>query len=78
MLLHTINNSISDKTKHFNENTLIALFNKKSTNLTELDKYAIDTIQTEATTQEINNFVKKYNVPTAKLEYILTINPYPR
>lgn len=76
MLLLTVNNSIGDKTKHFNVNTLITLFNKKCSEFNELDKYAVDTIQSEATKQEIDTFKKVFNINNNKIKYLLSCNPY--
>ena len=46
MLLSTVNNSIGDKNLHFTVDKLLELFNKKCSEFTELEKYAVDTIQT--------------------------------
>lgn len=76
MLLLTVNNSIGDISKHFTSKKLIELFNKKSNTFNDLDKYAVETIQTEATKQEIANFKKLYNINSEKINYLLSCNPY--
>lgn len=53
MLLSTVNNSIGDKNSHFTVNKLLGLFNKKCNEFKELEKYAIEIIQTEETTYEL-------------------------
>jgi hypothetical protein len=76
MLLLTVNNSIGNKSKHFTINRLIQLFSKKVEQYSNLDKYAVDTIQTEATQTELNNFIKNFNIATDKVKYVLSVNPY--
>ena len=75
LLLSTINNSIGNKKNHFTVEDLCVLFNEKST-YTDLDKYVIDTIQTEATKDELENFKNTYHIPSNKIKYVLSINPY--
>ena len=75
LLLSTINNSIGNKKNHFTVEDLCILFNEKNT-YSDLDKYVIDTIQTEATEDELANFKKTYHIPSEKIEYVLSINPY--
>lgn len=74
-LLTTINSSIGNKRNHLTVQDLCNLFHGKEV-LSELDKYVIDTIQTEATKEELNNFKKAYHITTKQLEYVLSINPY--
>ncbi len=69
MLLSTVNNSIGNKKNHLTVKQLCDLF-KKNTSYTELEKYAIDTIQTESNKIEIENFSKKH------INHVLSINPY--
>ncbi|WQT34874.1 hypothetical protein KVD29_07270 [Helicobacter pylori] len=77
MLLATANNSIGDKNKHVSLEYLIKLFmDKKTTNLSDIDKYVIDTIQTEALEQEIEWFSQDYHVPMENIKHVLSINPY--
>lgn len=76
MLLLTINNSIGNKEKHFTTDSLIKLFNKKLDEYSNLDKYAVDTIQSEASKTELENFTKKFNISIDKVKYVLSINPY--
>lgn len=76
MLLLTVNNSIGNKSKHFTIDSLLQLFSKKLEDYSNLDKYAVDTIQTEASQIEIDNFIKKFNISANKMKYVLSINPY--
>ncbi len=76
MLLLTVNNSIGNKSKHFTIKSLVQLFNKKVEDYSNLDKYAVDTIQTEASSAELNNFIKKFHIPSDKVDYVLSIDPY--
>lgn len=76
MLLLTVNNSIGDKSKHFTINTLVQLFSKKLEEYSNLDKYAVGTIQTEVSKTELNNFTKNFNISTDKVKYVLSVNPY--
>jgi len=76
MLLLTVNNSIGNKSKHFTINTLIQLFSKKVEEYSNLEKYAVDTIQTEASKDELNYFIKNFNISTDKVKYVLSVNPY--
>lgn len=75
LLLSTINNSIGNKKNHITVQDLCNLFNGKKV-LNDLDKYVIDTIQTEATENELANFEKTYHIPSEKIKYVLSINPY--
>lgn len=75
MLLSTVNNSIGNKKNHITVEKLLSLFSKK-TYLSELDKYIIDTIQTEATKEEINNFKNIFHIQNEDINYVLSINPY--
>ena len=75
ILLSTINNSIGNKKNHITVQDLCNLFNGKKV-FNDLDKYVIDTIQTEATEDELANFKKSYHIPSKNIEYILSINPY--
>ena len=76
MLLSTVNNSIGDKNLHFTVDKLLELFNKKCSEFTELEKYAVDTIQTEATTYEINSFKKYFLINSKNIDYLLSCQPY--
>ncbi len=75
MLLSTVNNSIGNKKNHITVEKLSKLFMKQSI-LSDLDKYIIDTIQTEASQEEIENFKNKFHIPTENINYVLSINPY--
>ena len=76
MLLSTVNNSIGDKNLHFTVDKLLELFNKKCSEFTELEKYAVDTIQTEATTYEINSFNNYFHINSKNIDYLLSCQPY--
>lgn len=76
MLLLTVNNSIGNKSKHFTIDSLVKLFNKKLDEYSNLDKYAVDTIQSEASKIELDNFIKKFNISIDKVKYVLSVNPY--
>ena len=75
-LILTINNSIGNKKNHFNYIDVCKLFNPSKKTFNDFEKYAIETIQTEASSNEINNFTKKYNIPKANINHVLSINPY--
>ena len=76
MLLSTVNNSIGDKNLHFTVDKLLELFNKKCSEFTELEKYAVDTIQTEATIYEINSFKNYCHIKSKNIDYLLSCQPY--
>ncbi|MEJ8599344.1 hypothetical protein MMN18_01180 [Helicobacter pylori] len=77
MLLATINNSIRNKNNHVSLEYLIDLFmKKKTTDLSNIDKYIIGTIQQEALDQEIEWFSQDYHIPMENIQYALSINPY--
>jgi hypothetical protein len=75
MLLLTVNNSIGNKKKHFTIEALCQLFNKNK-DFSNVEKYALDTIKTEATQDEISWFSKDYHIPLSKVKYVLSINLY--
>lgn len=76
MLLSTVNNSIGDKNSHFTVDKLLGLFNKKCNEFTELEKYAVDTIQTEATSYELDSFKKYFHINSKSIDYLLSCQPY--
>lgn len=76
MLWLTVNNSIGNKSKHFTIKSLVQLFNKKLTDYSNLDKYAVDIIQTEASKAELNNFIKKFYITSDKVDNVLSVDPY--
>ena len=53
MLLLTVNNSIGNKKKHLTVENLCQLFNKEQ-NFSNAEKYALDTIKTEASPKELS------------------------
>lgn len=78
MLLLTVNNSVGDRKKHVNTEYLVNLFMNPPSVLSKTDRYVIETIQTEACSQEIDMFVKDYNIPKKNVEHILSIDAYAR
>jgi len=76
MLLSTVNNSIGDKNSHFTVDKLLDLFNKECNKFTELEKYAVDTIQTEATSYELDSFKNYYHIKSKNIDYLLSCQPY--
>ena len=76
MLLLTVNNSIGDKKSHFTTEKLLGLFDKKCSEFTDLDKYAVETIQTEATIQELSSFKEFFHINSEKIDYLLACHPY--
>ena len=75
MLLLTVNNSIGNKKKHFTVENLCQLFNKEK-NFSNVEKYALDTIKTEASHEELSWFSKDYHIPLAKMKHVLSTNFY--
>ena len=73
MLLLTVNNSIGNKKKHFTIDNLCQLFTKEQ-NFTSVEKYALDTIKTEASTEELSWFSKHYHIPLSKIKHVLSSN----
>lgn len=59
MLIATINCSIGDKRNHLDAETIKKLLQGKEP-ATNLEKYALDVIKTEATQQEIEAFIEYY------------------
>ena len=49
---------------------------KKKTNLSPIQKYARNMIQTEASSEEIKYFVKNYNVNQQEMNNVLSFKPY--
>ena len=72
MLLLTVNNSIGNKKKHFTIESLCQLFNKEQ-DFSSVEKYALDTIKTEASPEELSWFSKDYHIPLSKMKYVLSI-----
>ncbi len=75
MLLLTVNNSISNKKKHFTVEDLCQLFNKKQ-NFSSVEKYVLDTIKTEASPEELSWFSKDYHIPLSKMKHVLSTDFY--
>lgn len=82
MLLLTINCSIGNKRNHLSIKRLCDLFlhiKEKKNSLTNLEKYAITTMQEEAKPQEIELFKQEYpHIPKENIDYALSINPYAK
>ena len=62
MLKETINNSISSKARHLEEEQLVALFYKES-DFDPLEYYAVSVMFSEAPLQEIFLFLRKHHIP---------------
>ena len=75
MLLLTVNNSIGNKKKHFTVENLCQLFNKEQ-DFSSVEKYALDTIKTEASLEELSWFSKDYHIPLSKIKHVLSANFY--
>jgi hypothetical protein len=75
MLLLTVNNSMGNKKKHFTINNLCQLFNKEQ-DFTNVEKYALDTIKAEASSEELSWFSKHYHIPLSKIKHVLSSNFY--
>jgi hypothetical protein len=61
MLPDTINTSISDRRKHLDREAVKVLFYKET--FTAVERYAIDVIFTEASLQELIDFLKQNRIP---------------
>jgi hypothetical protein len=69
MLMSTVNCSIGDKSKHLKLGQIKALLGgKEPSNIYE--KYALKTIKTEATKDEIMQFASYYKIPMKKVENV--------
>lgn len=75
MLLLTVNNSIGNKKNHLTIESLCQLFSKSS-DFSNVEKYALDTIKTEATAQELSWFSTDYHIPLSKLKHVLSTDLY--
>ena len=75
MLLLTVNNSISNKKKHFTVEDLCQLFNKEQ-KFSSVEKYVLDTIKTEASPEELSWFSKDYHIPLSKMKHVLSTDFY--
>jgi hypothetical protein len=62
MLKDTINNSISSKARHLEEEQIVGLFYKNG-ELYPVERYAISIMFSEATLQEILLFLRKHHIP---------------
>lgn len=61
MLPESVNNSISDRKTHLSREAVKALFFK--TDLNAIERYAADVVFTEASLQEIVDFLKANDIP---------------
>ena len=75
MLLLTVNNSIGNKKNHLTVESLCQLFSKKG-NFSNIEKYALDTMKTEATLQELSWFSNDYHIPISKLKHVISTDIY--
>ena len=75
MLLLTVNNSIGDKKKHFTVDDIIRIFHKRG-HFTMMQNYAVKTIQTEATKEEIEQFTQEYSIPNEDVDTLLSAPTY--
>lgn len=76
-LLLSANCSISDKSKHISTEELYDLFMTLGTReLSDIEKYIIETIQSEAHPQEVQNFQTLYKIPQGNIEKLLNYKPY--
>ena len=65
MLKEIINNSISSRARHLEEEQLVAPFYKQA-NLDPLERYAVSVMFSEAPLQEIFLFMRKHHIPFTK------------
>ena len=70
MLLLTVNNSIGNEKKHFTVENLCQFFTKEQ-KFSSVEKYALDTIKTEASPEELFWFSKEYHIPLSKMKHVL-------
>lgn len=76
-LLLSTNCSISDKSKHISTEELYELFMTLGTReLSDIEKYIIETIQSEAHPQEVQSFQTLYKIPQDNIEKLLSYKPY--
>lgn len=77
ILLLSANCSISDRSKHLSVEELKNLFmSVGSRELSEVEKYVVEVIQSEAHLQEIESFRTQYNIPQERVDKLLSFNPY--
>lgn len=77
MLLLSANASISDKSKHLSVEELQNLFmSVGSRELSEVEKYIIEVIQSEAHPQEVKNFQARYHIPQERVDALMSYDPY--
>lgn len=70
MLLATVNCSIGNKNNHLNASVIKELLAGKSPQ-SNLEKYALDVMKTEASQQEIENFASFYRIPKKSIKAVL-------
>jgi len=71
MLISTINKSVGDKSKHYTENDLKQLFTGKR--LTKRKKYFLNVLFSEASAQDVLDFVKIKNIPLEQLRNLYEV-----
>lgn len=77
MLLLSANCSISDRNKHLSVEELKNLFmSVGSRELSEVEKYVVEVIQSEAHPQEIKNFQTRYHIPQERIDTLMSYDSY--
>ncbi|QTA81515.1 Toxin-antitoxin system, antitoxin component [Desulfonema limicola] len=71
MLISTINKSVGDKSKHYTEKELEQLFTGKR--LTNRKKYFLNILFSEASAQDVLDFVKMKNIPVENLRHLYEV-----
>lgn len=81
-LLITINCSIGDKSRHLSIDGLCDLLlniKEKENHLSQIEKYAIETMKRESIPQEFEWFMQDYpHIPKENIDYALSIKPYAK
>jgi hypothetical protein len=72
MLPETINNSISNRQQHLGHDAVKELFFK--THLNPVERYAVDVMFTEASLQEIVDFLKSNRIPFGQAARLYAIH----
>lgn len=77
MLLLSANCSISDRNKHLSVEELKNLFmSVGSRELSEVEKYVVEVIQSEVHSQEIKNFQTRYHIPQERIDTLMSYDSY--
>ncbi len=67
MLTHTVNNSISERSRHLTEKQIVEIFRYPHMK-DPMNQYVADVIFQEASLEEIVRFLKKNNIPFDKVK----------